>query len=47
MFKKLFGKGKEVDKNIQIYAPLSGEYVKSRISQIQFSLKNDGRRFWY
>lgn len=28
MFKKLFGKGKEVDKNIQIYAPLSGEYVK-------------------
>lgn len=28
MFKKLFGKGKEVDKKIQIYAPLSGEYVK-------------------
>ena len=28
MFKKLFGKGKEVDKNIQIYERLSGEYVK-------------------
>ena len=28
MFKKLFGKGKEVNKNIEIYAPLTGEYVK-------------------
>ena len=28
MFKKLFGKGKEIDKNIKIYAPLTGEYVK-------------------
>jgi len=28
MFKKLFGKAKEVDKNIKIYAPLTGEYVK-------------------
>lgn len=28
MFKKLFGKGKEVNKNIKIYAPLTGEYVK-------------------
>ena len=26
MFKKLFGKGKEIDKNIKIYAPLTGEY---------------------
>ncbi len=26
--KKLFGKAKEVDKNIKIYAPLTGEYVK-------------------
>lgn len=28
MFKKLFGKGKEVQKDIAIYAPLTGEYVK-------------------
>ena len=28
MFKKLFGKGKEVNKDSAIYAPLSGEYVK-------------------
>ena len=28
MFKKLFGKAKEVDKNIKIYAPSTGEYVK-------------------
>ncbi|MEB7433696.1 PTS sugar transporter subunit IIA [Staphylococcus pasteuri] len=28
MFKKLFGKSKEVDKNIQVYSPLSGECVK-------------------
>ncbi|HDB4647153.1 TPA: PTS glucose transporter subunit IIA [Staphylococcus aureus] len=28
MFKKLFGKGKEVKKDIAIYAPLTGEYVK-------------------
>ena len=28
MFKKLFGKGKEVNKNIEIYASLTGEYVK-------------------
>ena len=28
MFKKLFGKGNEVNKNIEIYAPLTGEYVK-------------------
>lgn len=28
MFKKLFGKGKEVNKEIEIYAPLTGEYVK-------------------
>ncbi|HCZ8761826.1 TPA: PTS glucose transporter subunit IIA, partial [Staphylococcus aureus] len=26
MFKKLFGKGKEVQKDIAIYAPLTGEY---------------------
>ncbi|HBI0019466.1 TPA: PTS glucose transporter subunit IIA, partial [Staphylococcus aureus] len=25
MFKKLFGKGKEVQKDIAIYAPLTGE----------------------
>ncbi|GGG85249.1 PTS glucose transporter subunit IIA [Staphylococcus pragensis] len=28
MFKKLFGKGKEVNKETEIYAPLTGEYVK-------------------
>ena len=28
MFKKLFGKGKEINKDIKIYAPLTGEYVK-------------------
>lgn len=28
MFKKLFGKVKEVDKNIKIYVFLIGEYVK-------------------
>ncbi len=28
MFKKLFGKGKEVQKDIAIYAPLTGEYMK-------------------
>lgn len=28
MFKKLFGKGKEVQKDIAIYAPLTGEFVK-------------------
>ncbi|MCJ1668200.1 PTS glucose transporter subunit IIA [Staphylococcus sp. NRL 19/737] len=28
MFKKLFGKSKEVNKETQIYAPLTGEYVK-------------------
>lgn len=27
MFKKLFGKGNEVSKEIEIYAPLTGEYV--------------------
>ncbi|MGV3106573.1 MULTISPECIES: PTS glucose transporter subunit IIA [unclassified Staphylococcus] len=27
MFKKLFGKGKEVNKEIEIYAPLTGEYI--------------------
>ncbi|HDB1131425.1 TPA: PTS glucose transporter subunit IIA, partial [Staphylococcus aureus] len=26
MFKKLFGKGKEVQKDIAIYAPLTGEF---------------------
>lgn len=28
MFKKLFGKDKEVNKETQLYAPLTGEYVK-------------------
>ncbi|WP_251517052.1 PTS glucose transporter subunit IIA [Staphylococcus sp. HKU1] len=28
MFKKLFGKGKEVKKESEIYAPMTGEYVK-------------------
>lgn len=28
MFKKLFGKDKEVSKDIEIYAPMTGEYVK-------------------
>ncbi|KIX89792.1 PTS glucose transporter subunit IIA [Staphylococcus microti] len=28
MFKKLFGKGNEVSKDIKIYAPMTGEYVK-------------------
>ena len=28
MFKKLFGKGKEVNKESAIYAPITGEYVK-------------------
>ncbi|MDG0842436.1 PTS glucose transporter subunit IIA [Staphylococcus equorum] len=28
MFKKLFGKGKEVNKDSAIYAPITGEYVK-------------------
>ena len=42
MFKKLFGKGKEVNKNIEIYAPLTGEYVKLRIFQILYLHKNDG-----
>ncbi|GGB80782.1 MULTISPECIES: PTS sugar transporter subunit IIA [Staphylococcus] len=28
MFKKLFGKGKEVNKEIAIYTPITGEYVK-------------------
>lgn len=28
MFKKLFGKGKEVEKDIAIYTPFTGEYVK-------------------
>ncbi|MCE4964875.1 PTS sugar transporter subunit IIA [Staphylococcus haemolyticus] len=27
MFKKLFGKGKEVNREIEIYAPLTGEYI--------------------
>ncbi|MBE7356341.1 PTS glucose transporter subunit IIA [Staphylococcus haemolyticus] len=27
MFKKLFGKDKEVNKEIEIYAPLTGEYI--------------------
>ena len=29
MFKKLFGKAKEVDKNIKIYAPLTGEVCQN------------------
>ena len=45
MFKKLFGKGKEVNKNIKIYAPLTGEYVKIEDIQTLSSHKNDGRRF--
>lgn len=28
MFKKLFGKGKEINKDSSIYAPITGEYVK-------------------
>lgn len=28
MFKKLFGKGQEAKKEIEIYAPITGEYVK-------------------
>lgn len=28
MFKKLFGKDNNVDKNIEVYAPMSGEFVK-------------------
>ncbi|UXR75353.1 MULTISPECIES: PTS glucose transporter subunit IIA [unclassified Staphylococcus] len=28
MFKKLFGKGNEASKDIKVYAPITGEYVK-------------------
>lgn len=28
MFKKLFGKSEEANKEIQVYAPMTGEYVK-------------------
>ncbi|MCS4485423.1 PTS sugar transporter subunit IIA [Staphylococcus americanisciuri] len=28
MFKKLFGKGNEVSKDIKVFAPITGEYVK-------------------
>ena len=47
MFKKLFGKAKEVDKNIKIYAPLTGSMSKLKIFLIQCLRKNDGRRLWY
>ena len=45
MFKKLFGKGKEVNKNIKIYAPLTGEYVKIEDIPDPVFAQNDGRRF--
>ena len=45
MFKKLFGKDKEVSKDIEIYAPMTGEYVKSTIFLTLSSLKNDGEGF--
>ncbi|MBM6184646.1 PTS glucose transporter subunit IIA [Staphylococcus epidermidis] len=46
MFKKLFGKGKEIDKNIKIYAPLTGEYVKiENIPDPVFAQKMMGEGF--
>lgn len=46
MFKKLFGKGKEVNKNIKIYAPLTGEYVKIEdIPDTVFAQKMMGEGF--
>ena len=39
MFKKLFGKDKEVNKETQLYAPLTGEYVNTRSC---ICPKNDG-----
>ncbi|RIM70375.1 PTS glucose transporter subunit IIA, partial [Staphylococcus arlettae] len=28
MFKKLFGKGKEVNKNTEVFAPITGQYIQ-------------------
>ena len=46
MFKKLFGKGKEVQKDIAIYAPLTGEFVKIEdIPDPEFAQKMMGEGF--
>ncbi|MCE5089678.1 PTS sugar transporter subunit IIA [Staphylococcus devriesei] len=46
MFKKLFGKGKEVDKNIEIYAPITGKYVNiEEIPDPVFAQKMMGEGF--
>ena len=46
MFKKLFGKGKEVNKEIEIYAPLTGEYINiENITDPVFAQKMMGEGF--
>lgn len=46
MFKKLFGKGKEVNKEIEIYAPLTGEYINiENIPDPAFAQKMMGEGF--
>lgn len=46
MFKKLFGKGKEVNKEIEIYAPLTGEYINiENIPDPVFAQKMMGEGF--
>lgn len=46
MFKKLFGKGKEVNKEIEIYAPLTGEYINiENIPDPVFAQKMIGEGF--
>lgn len=44
---KIIRKGKEVQKDIAIYAPLTGEYVKIEDIPDPVFAQNDGRRFWY
>ncbi|MBC3105899.1 PTS glucose transporter subunit IIA [Staphylococcus haemolyticus] len=46
MFKKLFGKSKEVNKEIEIYAPLTGEYINiENIPDPVFAQKMMGEGF--
>ena len=46
MLKKLFGKGKEVNKEIEIYAPLTGEYINiENIPDPVFAQKMMGEGF--
>ena len=46
MFKKLFGKAKEVNKEIEIYAPLTGEYINiENIPDPVFAQKMMGEGF--